>query len=198
MNDAIKMQISAFVDGELPHNETELLLRRLCQDGELRQQAAEYLAVGRALRGERAVSGLATLRERIYAELDDSAIVAAGDIAVQRPSRYVRPIAGGAIAAAVALAVLLGLQQFGGTPDAVTAAGVDAQATAVEAGYTVPELDDDVLRDYYLRHNASSSYIGANSINARLVTLQLRDGVVVEHSATDEDDTEADDAGQTP
>ena len=37
MNDGIKMQISAFVDGELPDNEAELLLRRLSQDLDLRQ-----------------------------------------------------------------------------------------------------------------------------------------------------------------
>ena len=67
MNDAIKMQISAFVDGELPQNEAELLLRRLCQDGELRQQAAEYMAVGRIMRGERTVVGMAQLRQRIAA-----------------------------------------------------------------------------------------------------------------------------------
>jgi len=38
MNEAIKMQLSAFVDGELPENESELLLRRLSQDAELRQR----------------------------------------------------------------------------------------------------------------------------------------------------------------
>ena len=38
MNDALKIQISAFVDGELPENESELLLRRLSQDIALRQQ----------------------------------------------------------------------------------------------------------------------------------------------------------------
>ena len=71
MNDAIKMQISAFVDGELPQNEAELLLRRLCQDAELRQQAAEYLAMGRVMRGERVVAGLGMLRERVAAAIDD-------------------------------------------------------------------------------------------------------------------------------
>ena len=99
MNDGIKMQISAFVDGELPQNETELLLRRLCQDSELRQQAAEYLAMGRALRGEHAFAGLAVLRDRIFAELDESAAAVVNDVASARPSRYVRPIAGGVIAA---------------------------------------------------------------------------------------------------
>ena len=55
MNDAIKTQISAFVDGELPDNESEMLLRRLSQDLELRQQAAEYFAIGRAMQGHRAL-----------------------------------------------------------------------------------------------------------------------------------------------
>ena len=38
---------SPFVDGELPDNESELLLRRLSQDAALRQQVAEYLEIGR-------------------------------------------------------------------------------------------------------------------------------------------------------
>lgn len=196
MNDAIKMQISAFVDGELPQNETELLLRRLSQDSELRQQAAEYLAMGRALRGERTVAGIATLRDRILAELDDSAVTSVHADEVERPSRYMRPIAGGAIAAAVALAALVGLQQFNASRDADAVTDPGTIAATGEQGYTVPELDDDLLRDYYLRHNASSSYIGANSINARLVTLQLRDGVVVEHDAGEDDDDEAGEDGQ--
>ena len=70
MNDAIKAQISAFVDGELPENEAEMLLRRMSQDRELRQQAAEYLAMGRAIRSERTFAGMDTLRERIRPYLD--------------------------------------------------------------------------------------------------------------------------------
>ncbi len=35
MNEGIEMQISAFVDGELPENEAELLLRRMSEDLEL-------------------------------------------------------------------------------------------------------------------------------------------------------------------
>ena len=41
MNEALKMQISAFIDGELPENEAELLLRRLNQDAAMRQQVAD-------------------------------------------------------------------------------------------------------------------------------------------------------------
>ena len=64
MNDAIKAQISAYVDGELPDNEAELLVRRMSQDKAMREQAAEYLAVSRALRGERRIPGMEKLRDR--------------------------------------------------------------------------------------------------------------------------------------
>ena len=49
-----------------------------------------------------------------------------------------------------------------------------------KVGLGLFDLADAPLRDYYLRHSASSSYFGANSINARLVTLQLREGVIVD------------------
>ena len=63
------MQISAFVDGELPDAEADLLLRRMGQDAELRRQAAEYLEIGRAMRGEGVVPGIERLQERIAEKL---------------------------------------------------------------------------------------------------------------------------------
>jgi len=187
MNDAIKTQISAFVDGELPQNEAELLLRRLCQDRELRQQAAEYLAMGRVMRGERRVAGMNRLRERISAVLDDKSLQEEFAVAESTRSRYLRPVAGAAIAATVALAALIGLQQMYAVPDADLLPGNETIAESADvSAYTVPVQDDDQLRDYYLRHSATSSYFGANSINARLVTLQLREGVII-----DADDSEA-------
>ena len=58
MNEALRMQISAFVDGELPDNESELLLRRLSQDAAMRQQVAAYLDIGRYMRQDRDVPGI--------------------------------------------------------------------------------------------------------------------------------------------
>ena len=177
MNDAIKMQISAFVDGELPQNEAELLLRRLCQDRELRQQAAEYMSVGRIMRGERTIVGMAQLRQRIAAELDDKDFELEPPAAAAAPARLVRPIAGFAIAATVAVAALLGLQQMSGTTD-VSEPVTSAVAEAVDTSYTVPQAEEDPLRDYYLRHSASASYLGADSFNARLVDFQVREDLV--------------------
>lgn len=196
MNDSIKMQISAFVDGELPQNETELLLRRLCQDRKLRQQAAEYLSIGRVMRGERHVAGMEKLRERISAILDDKSLQEEFVVTESRGSRYLRPLAGTAIAVTVALAGLLGLQQLSSVSDVDPVPGNETVADIVDDGaYTVPIEDDSQLRDYYLRHNASSSYFGANSINARLVTLELREGVIIDFEDSelpaDEDEAEA-------
>lgn len=190
MNDAIKMQISAFVDGELPENEAQLLLRRLSQDKLLRKQAAEYIAVGRLLRGERGIAGMALLRDRVAAAIDDSSAAPGTDAAAAEAPRYIRPLLGLAIAATVALVGILGLQQtvgIGGSGSATSTAGVTV--TPTDIGYTVPEPADDQLREneqlreFYLRHSASSSPFGTSSINARLVTMQLREGMLVEADA---------------
>lgn len=179
MNDAIRMQISAFVDGELPENEAELLLRRLSQDRELRQVAASYMAIGRLLRGERSLVGMERLRLSIAAELDDQAVSDHLDVAVPANRRFVRPIAGVAIAAGVALAAILGLRQnvgitaFDGTGDAGTVAN-----SPVETTYVVPDQPDDLLLQYYLSHGEASSDYGGNSVTARLVNLQLREGEI--------------------
>lgn len=191
MNDAIKTQISAFVDGELPDNEAELLLRRMSQDREMRQQAAEYLAMGRAIRGERTLPGMAALRDRIATAIDAESIPERPPAQRSPDSRYFRPLAGVAIAATVALAAIIGLQRIVSVDETPPAATV---AESTGQSYTVPMPADDKLREYYLRHAASSSYIGAGSINARLVTLELPDGVVVEtQTGAEEADPDTDD-----
>jgi len=185
MNDAIKTQISVFVDGELPQNEAELLLRRLCQDVELRNQAAEYLAMGRAMRGERAIAGMSMLRERVAAAVDDKELQEEFADAEATAPRFMRPLAGVAIAATVALAVLIGLQQMSDVAEVDTAQGSEAVAEATDDSYTVPEPEFDPLLDYYNSHDASSSHIGFDSITPRLITYEIRDGRLAENELTD-------------
>ncbi len=199
MNEAIKTQISAYVDGELPQNEAELLLRRMCQDRDLRQQAAEYLALGRAMRGERAVTGTAALRSRISAALDDQSLQQEDFVAVEaQRSRFLRPLTGVAIAATVAVAAIFGLQQMAAVPGGDPATSTEVVAEATDAAYTVPDQADDPLRDYYLRHSASSSEFGANSINTRLVTLQLYEDVTLDDEDAVADESADSTDNQTP
>ena len=180
MNDAIKAQISAFVDGELPDNEGQLLLLRMSQDGSLRQQAAEYMAMGRILRGERVIVGLGQLRERISGAIDDQSVAFSVTPPAIGRSRFLRPVAGVGIAAAVALVAILGLQQLNiGTVVDETPVSEIVTDTSIRP-FTVPSRDDDQLQEYLRRHAESASFIGAGSINTRLVTLELNDGELVE------------------
>jgi hypothetical protein len=181
MNDAIRMQISAFVDGELPENEAEMLLRRMSQDAELRQQVADYLSVGRLIRGERSVPGMDRLRDRIAAEVDERPLQEEMGVVESPAPRYVRPLAGAAIAATVTLAAIFGLQQnvFVADPsDAGAASGV-ANSNVAEEIYTVPGASDEMLREYRLSHGGMSLDLGANGINSRLVS-QVREGELIE------------------
>jgi len=188
MNDAIKIQLSAFVDGELPENESELLVRRLGQDVVLRQQVAAYLQIGRLIRGERELAGMSQLRGRIAAALGED-IPAEVPVAEFVPSRFFRPVAGVAIAASVAVAALVGLRTVGGIDEAEFAASnTEFAAVAIDDSsmYTeqlssefVTDGPSDMLMNYYLHHEERSAGSGAN-ILTRLVTLELREGNLVE------------------
>ncbi len=193
MNDAIRMQISAFVDGELPDAEADLLLRRMGQDAELRRKAAEYLEIGRVMRGEQSIAGISRLQERIAAGIDDRPFDGGETIAEPATGRSMRPLIGVAVAASVALIALFGLQLTPGVDG--TAEPVNNVAEVAEdSSYTVPQPIDEQLRQYYLSHGASSSELGANGINARLVTLRLTE----EGLADDEEQPAADAADENP
>ncbi len=180
MNEAIKEQISAYVDGELTDAESELLVRRLSQDAELRALAAQYLSIGRAVRGEAMPAGLDSLRARIAAGIDNANAAEEGSSADARPT-WMRPVAGIGIAATVAAVALLGLQSVGPSPGPTsTVAGGVQDAVAIDDApfYTEPPIDEalsdqpnEMLRRYYQQHNDS----GGSGILDRLVTLELRD-----------------------
>ena len=189
MNDAIRMQISAFVDGELPDAEADLLLRRMSQDAELRRKAAEYLEIGRALRGERNVRGIDRLLERIAAEIDDKPMDDDVAAPASAPAKAIRPLAGIAVAASVALVAIFGLQVTPGVDDEIASESAVAE-TADDPGYTVPQQIDEQLRQYYLSHGASSSELGANGMNARLVSLRLSEEELSVEEAEDSDEAD--------
>ena len=179
------MQISAFVDGELPDNEADLLLRRMGQDAELRHKVAEYIAIGRALRGEMFVPGVDRIHERVSAAIDDKPFEEVIETTVTPPVRSLRPLAGAAVAATVALLAIFGLQQTMSV-DGSDPATLDGGVAEVEAGYTVPQQMDDQLRQYYVSHGVTATENGANGINSRLVTLRLSEEALVESASQDE------------
>jgi negative regulator of sigma E activity len=202
MNDAIRMQISAFVDGELPENEAELLLRRMSQDIELRQKVADYLAIGRMMRGEVNVPGIDRLHERVAAAIsetaDDVPLDAKNAQSAVPARRSLRPLAGFAVAATVALAAIFGLQMTPSVEQPVAAGDGTPVVTVEEASYTVPQPADDQLRQYYLSHGETASAFGANGFNSRFVTLRLSEEVMDESAAEDAAGDEAEETDEAP
>jgi negative regulator of sigma E activity len=193
MNDAIRMQISAFVDGELPDNEADLLLRRMGQDAELRHKVAEYLAIGRALRGETSVPGVDRIHERVSAEIDDKPLDEVPDTKESSSGGAIRPLAGAAVAAAVALLAIFGLQQTVSV-DESDVETLDGAIAETDAAYTVPQQLNDQLRHYYLSHGATATEFGANGINSRFVSLRISEEALENSNDGDAEPPAEDDA----
>lgn len=191
MNDQLKEQISAYIDDELSSDETALLLRQLAADPALRDQAEAYMAVGRDMRGE--VGGAAPrMRQRVLDALHDSATVDPVDSATIAPaagtlmaSRWLRPVAGGAIAAVVAV---IAINMLPGAPSGVpaplaaeTALEVTTPQDVMEPdliNYTVPATLNDSglvgadpeLAAYFLRHSVSRPSLAPGSGRARILS----------------------------
>ena len=197
MNDAIRMQVSAFVDGELPENEAELLLRRMSQDAELREAVADYLAIGRLIRGEYGLAAADRMHARVAAAIEQQEHPEAAEAVVDSVSkvRAARPLAGAAIAAAVAVVAIFALQQNTAIDDGAVTAPV-AVATEV-----VPSIDaqQERNRQFFLNHAETSSELGANGMNSRVVTLRFSEDLP-EEPAADENDAanESDEAPTQP
>lgn len=183
MNDALRMQISAFVDGELPENEAELLLRRLSQDAALRQLVSQYLHTGRLVRREQEVPGIDLLRGRIAAALGTEP-AAVEDEPKVIGSALMTPTTGVAIAATVAAIALVGLSQLNGPSDPIL-----QQAVTIDDGpmsYTEPEIDSvraeqpsEMLLQYYRSHGDSGDGLGPNRVLALPTTFDVNESLQV-------------------
>jgi sigma-E factor negative regulatory protein RseA len=190
MSEQIREQVSAFLDGELPNSETELLLKRLTRDGELRESFGRYALIGEALRGSSA--GLLTkgFAGRVNLAIDGEP--AAADAAQRAPSppRWWRPVAGVAVAAGVAAIAVGALQQRAVAPALRPALAVTAQSTvpiaslaAVTAAreavsYTVPAVSPGTLlatvpparlTNYVFAHSRYSSGLDQRGVLADML-----------------------------
>lgn len=189
------MQLSAFVDGELPANEAELLMRRMGQDRELRREVAEYLAIGRLIRAEAGLAGADRLYERVADEIGEhhEAGVAASASTTETGSgsRAIRPLAGFAIAATVALVAIFALQQTG---DDTVPAEMPALVANDAAANGVPSVDSQLekQRELFRKHAETSSQYGTSGLISQVVTLQfsedLDDEAELEESLPDDTD----------
>jgi negative regulator of sigma E activity len=197
MSEQIREQVSAFLDGELPDTETELLLKRLTRDGELRESFGRYALIGEALRGVGSQNLTRGFAARVNLAIDGEPAQATAHALPARPSRWWRPLAGVSVAAGVAAVAIVALQQraisprlYG--PGPATAQNVMAPLKAaapsqvsLQGGggarealsYTVPATSTEApstitparLTNYVFAHSKYSSVLGQRGVLADLL-----------------------------
>jgi sigma-E factor negative regulatory protein RseA len=177
MSEQIREQVSAFLDGELPNSETELLLKRLTRDAELRESFGRYALIGESLRG----GGQAHLSHgfpaRVNRAIDGEPGVAHVQIPSARMRRWWRPFAGAAVAAGVAAIAVVALQQRAVAPTVravlpMTAQNTGAPKSTEALSYTVPAAVSDApaalpaarLTNYVFAHSKYSSALGQSNV----------------------------------
>ena len=109
MNETLNEQISALVDDELVAAEQALLIRRLAGDPELRQRLSRYQLISDALRDDLPRHVDPGFQMRVHAALrqEPPVLAARSGLAV-----LLKPAAGLAIAASVAVVAVLSLQSI--------------------------------------------------------------------------------------
>ncbi len=127
MSEQIREQVSAFLDGELPNSETELLLKRLMRDSELRESFGRYALIGEALRGGGSQVLTRSFASRVNLAIDGEPAPVAGHVQ-PRASRWWRPLAGVTVAAGVATVAIVALQQRAILPGVRGASPATAQS----------------------------------------------------------------------
>ncbi len=194
MSEQIREQISAFLDGELPGAETDLLLKRFMRDAQFRACFGRYALIGEACRGR--ASGRLTrgFSERVNRALDAETPAAAVYARTPRV-RWWRHAASGAVAAGVAVVAVFALQHRASMP---VTAGVAASKMPVFANtlpvapalpitapgghhealsYTVPStlgetpaaLPPASLTDYVFAHSEYTSFLGQRNLLSGLI-----------------------------
>jgi sigma-E factor negative regulatory protein RseA len=111
MSEQIREQVSTFLDGELPNSETELLLKRLTRDPELRESFGRFALIGECLRGGTHARLSRGFPGRVSRAIDGEPLVAGPETVRSRSTVWWRPFAGAAVAAGVAAIAVVALQQ---------------------------------------------------------------------------------------
>jgi sigma-E factor negative regulatory protein RseA len=187
MSEQIREQVSAFLDGELPGSETELLLKRLMRDAELRESFGRYALIGESLRVTTRVPLSRGFAGRVNCAINGEPAVANLQPVRARSPRWWRPIAGAAVAAGVAAVAVVALQQRAVSPAvhailpvasrSLTAQNIKAAAPREAISYTVPAALPDApavmpaarLTNYVFAHSRYSSVLGQSNVLSSLL-----------------------------
>jgi sigma-E factor negative regulatory protein RseA len=172
MSEQIREQVSAFLDGELPNSETELLLKRLTRDPELRESFGRYALIGESLRGASGARLSHGFTSKVNRAIDGEPVTSPNPLpSSNRLVNWWRPFAGAGIAAGVAAIAVIALQQR--AVPTLASLPVQTVAAAKEPlSYTVPApvaasptaLPAARLTNYVFAHSKYSSGMGQSNV----------------------------------
>jgi len=181
MTEQINDQISAFIDNELPADESALLVRRFERDPEARARAMRYTLIGAAMRGELLDPHPTVLRQRVAAALAGAAPSTAR-VRAGWSERFARPLLGLGIAAAVAIVAIGALRVLNDesfAPGGVAPADAQLQTglQVPQPSYVVPQEVDEtrvvtpptMLTNYLIVHGEHVSGLTRTTVNSNVV-----------------------------
>jgi sigma-E factor negative regulatory protein RseA len=207
LSDAIREQLSAFVDGELSAAEAELFLKRVERDAALRASLDRYLLMSEAVRSQSAGGPSRDFASRVATAIEQETAVPHKTGWRMPRSRWAMPAAGGAIAASVLAAAVFFAPRMTGTDGGAFASREGAQqeyteqtiipADAVRAAQArqaaeypsdMPVLqvsDGGRLAGYVMAHSEYSSPLGRRNVLTGLLSEeQAGEGPMLETEAT--------------
>lgn len=168
MKQVIDEQLSAFLDGELPAAEEQLLLRRLERESGHQERLVRYAVIGQLIRGESAISGGEGLARRI----SDAVAQEQTHVGVRTPRAW-GSFATAGVAAAAGLVVLAGLVSLGTgpVPNAPTAAS-DARPVIRTADFQSPAdapIEPERLTAYLVAHGDYAGGLSRPAVSSHVV-----------------------------
>ena len=192
MSKETREHISSLMDGEISREASRFLVRRLGDDEELCATWARYHVVRDCLRNPDDGLSRGDLCARVNRALEDEAVPAPR----RSPMAWLRPVAGAAIAASVALVAVLAVNP-GGTPG-VTPAATVAGDPSVES-FSGPQgqyrptvasqaVSSQKMNSYLLRHYQAAGN-GRGAVGLMPVMVIARPAATAQPAAEPPTDT---------
>jgi sigma-E factor negative regulatory protein RseA len=206
MTDSVKEQLSACLDGELSRQDLLFLAKRLGHDSESRATLSRYALAAEALRTGKPVALSANFADRVMERIqaegaagDEGAVPEAALVqqalpsSTQRAPRFLKPVAGFAIAASVAAVALFSVQRAGlfeSAPEVADTAAFSAPVVAANVDsvdrYVVPQSQSSAtapafipatrLTNYVVAHSEYSSPLGRQRVVSGMLAEGEADG----------------------
>ena len=168
MSRTLDEQLSAALDGELPADQYDLLLRRLDADPELRDKFARFSLIGDAMASSQAEVGALALADRIREEV--AGIEGTADRNESSRSSIVGGVLGAGFAAAAALVLALNLNP---RPDDVStprvAGGTPLPVSVAVAPDQRANVGSERLTRYLIAHAGSANPASRQFVDSHIV-----------------------------